>query len=262
MIGTRFGGNGDLLTLVLNTSVQVGNESSPRIVDPGYGPVITTTARIPGAEDGGTGRGFYLQDAGYPQHLAWILHVLAAPIQLWRWRQGASHLVKNWIKGSPDTDVTAHIADLMLPSELSAGGLPLLSMGRDIPDGRMFLRNGRLDLDWNRKASEAYFERVRTVSRDMAGVLGGRFADNPLWFLRRVITVHPLGGAPMGRTREEGVVDAYGNVFGHPGLHIADGSVMPGPTGPNPSFTIAALADRFADQILDPDRRAAEAAAR
>ena len=45
-----------------------------------------------------------------------------------------------------------------------------------------------------------------------------------------------------------------------PGLHIADGSVMPGPTGPNPSFTIAALADRFADQIIDPDRRAAEAA--
>ena len=52
-----------------------------------------------------------------------------------------------------------------------------------------------------------------------------------------------------------------GNVFGHPGLHIADGSVMPGPTGPNPSFTIAALADRFADQIIEPDRRAAEAAA-
>ena len=46
------------------------------------------------------------------------------------------YLVKNWLKGSPDTDVTAQIADLMLPSELSAGGLPLLSMGRDIPDGR------------------------------------------------------------------------------------------------------------------------------
>ncbi|RKQ91544.1 cholesterol oxidase [Solirubrobacter pauli] len=261
-IGTRFCGNGDLLTLILNTSKVTDGKREPRIVDPGYGPVITTTARIPGAEDGGEGRGFYLQDAGYPQHLAWILHVLSAPVQLWRWRTGATHLVKNWLKGSPDTDVTAHLADLMLPSELSSGGLPLLSMGRDIPDGRMHLRNGRLDLDWNRKASEDYFSRVRTISRDMAGVLGGRFADNPIWFLKRVITVHPLGGAPMGRTREEGVVDAFGNVFGQPGLHVADGSVMPGPTGPNPSFTIAALADRFADQIIDPDRRAAEAAAR
>lgn len=262
-IGTRFCGNGDLLTLILNTKkVSPDGRKESRIVDPGYGPVITTTARIPGAEDGGDGRGFYLQDAGYPQHLAWILHVLSAPKQLWRWREGAVHLVKNWLKGSPDTDVTAHIADLMLPSELSAGGLPLLSMGRDIPDGRMYLKNGRLDLDWNRKASEAYFSRVRTVSRDMASELDGRFADNPIWFLRRVITVHPLGGAPMGRNREEGVVDAFGNVFGQPGLHIADGSVMPGPTGPNPSFTIAALADRFADHIIDPDFRAAEAAAR
>ena len=51
----------------------------PRIIDPGYGPVITSTARMPDALDGGEGRGFYLQDAGYPQHLAWILHVLAAP---------------------------------------------------------------------------------------------------------------------------------------------------------------------------------------
>jgi cholesterol oxidase len=260
-IGTRFCGNGDLLTLVLNTSVNVNGSRSARIVDPGYGPVITTTAHIPGAEDGGTGRGFYLQDAGYPQHLAWILHVISAPKQLWRWRKAGAYLVKNWLQGSPDTDVTEQIAQLMLPAELSAGGLPLLSMGRDIPDGRMYLKNGRLDLDWTREASAAYFERVRAVSRDMARVLGGRFADNPLWYLRRVITVHPLGGAPMGRHAGEGVVDGYGNVFGHPGLHIADGSVMPGPTGPNPSFTIAALADRFADQILDPDRRAAEAAA-
>jgi len=261
-LGTRFCGNGDLLTLALNTSKVTDGVKTPRIVDPGYGPVITSTARMPDASDvGGSGRGFYLQDAGFPQHLAWILHVISAPKQLWRWREGATYLVKNWLQGSPDTDVTAKIADLMLPSELSAGGLPLLGMGRDVPDGRMFLRNGNLDIDWKRAGSGPYFDRLRSTSRDFSNALGGRFADNPLWFLKRVITVHPLGGAPMGRHRGEGVVDSYGNVFGHPGLHIADGSVMPGPTGPNPSFTIAALADRFADQIIDPDRRAAEAAA-
>jgi cholesterol oxidase len=31
---------------------------------------------------------------------------------------------------------------------------------------------------------------------------------------------------------------------------IADGSVMPGPVGPNPSNTIAALAHRFAEQVI------------
>jgi cholesterol oxidase len=260
-LGTRFCGNGDLLTLVLNCREMVEGKPTPRIVDPGYGPVITSTARMADALDGGEGRGFYLQDAGYPQQLAWILHVLAAPKSLWAWRSTAAFLVKNWLQGSPDTDVSGYIADLLASRELSAGGLPLLGMGRDIPDGRMFLRNGRLDLDWNRRRSNAYFARMRTTSRDFAHALGGRYADNPIWFLRRVITVHPLGGCPMGRDAVEGVVDPNGNVFGYPGLHIADGSIMPGPVVPNPSFTIAALADRFADRMLEPDHRAAEAAA-
>jgi cholesterol oxidase len=30
---------------------------------------------------------------------------------------------------------------------------------------------------------------------------------------------------------------------------------MPGPVGPNPSLTIAALADRFSDRILEEHRR-------
>jgi cholesterol oxidase len=259
-LGTRFCGNGDLLTLAINCGDMVDGKRVPRIVDPGYGPVITSTARMPDALDGGEGRGFYLQDAGYPQHLAWILHVVAAPKTLWRWRSHGFYLVKNWLRGSPDTDVTGHIADLLESAELSAGGLPLLGMGRDVPDGRMYLNDGRLDRDWKRAKSDAYFERLRTTSRGFAHSLGGKFADNPIWFLKRVITVHPLGGAPMGRAAGEGVVDPYGNVFGYPGLHIADGSVMPGPVGPNPSFTIAALADRFADRMLEPTQ-AAEAAA-
>jgi cholesterol oxidase len=259
-LGTRFCGNGDLLTLALNCGQTVEGRRVPRIIDPGYGPVITSTVRMPDELDGGEGRGFYMQDAGYPQHLAWILHTLAAPKTLWRWRGDGWHLVRNWLRGSPDTDVTGHIAELLKSAELSAGGLPMLGMGRDIPDGRMYLKDGRLDLDWKRAKSDAYFQRLRTTSRAMAHAMGGKFADNPIWFLKRVITVHPLGGAPMGRSSGDGVVDPYGNVFGYPGLHIADGSVMPGPVGPNPSFTIAALSDRFADRMLE-TTPAAEAAA-
>jgi cholesterol oxidase len=59
----------------------------------------------------------------------------------------------------------------------------------------------------------------------------------------------------MGRNEEEGMVDSFGRVFKgqevYEGLYIADGSVMPGPVGPNPSLTIAALADRFADQMVE-----------
>jgi cholesterol oxidase len=124
-------------------------------------------------------------------------------------------------------------------------------MGRDVPDGRMRLRDGYLEVDWTTETSRAYFERVRGAMAAIARALGGRLKDNPTWYFRRVVTVHPLGGCPMGRTSKEGVVDAYGQVFGHPGLSIADGSVMPGPVGANPALTIAALADRFASWMLD-----------
>ena len=75
--------------------------------------------------------------------------------------------------------------------------------------------------------------------------------DNPLWWLKRVITVHPLGGAPMGATTAEGVCDTYGEVYGYPGLYVLDGSLMPGPVGANPSLTIAAVADRAATHLLE-----------
>jgi cholesterol oxidase len=56
------------------------------------------------------------------------------------------------------------------------------------------------------------------------------------------------------------VVDPLGRVFGHPGLYVADGSVMPGTVGPNPSLTIAAVAERIAQGILEEPRDAPLAA--
>ena len=49
----------------------------------------------------------------------------------------------------------------------------------------------------------------------------------------------------MDTSAVPGVVDSYGRVHGVPGLYVADGSVMPGPVGPNPSLTIAAFAERL-----------------
>jgi cholesterol oxidase len=91
--------------------------------------------------------------------------------------------------------------------------------------------------------------------RDIARTLQATFVVNPTFYFNRVVTVHPLGGCPMGRDEREGVVDPYGEVFNYPGLYVADGSVMPGPVGPNPSLTIAALANRFADRMIDQHRR-------
>ena len=70
--------------------------------------------------------------------------------------------------------------------------------------------------------------------------------------LNLLVTVHPLGGVPMGTEFAEGVVDSYGQVFGNPGLLVVDGSIMPGPVGANPSLTIAAIAERSAQHLIDP----------
>jgi cholesterol oxidase len=62
------------------------------------------------------------------------------------------------------------------------------------------------------------------------------------------LTAHPVGGATMGR-----VCDQYGQVYGYPGLYIVDGAIVPGGSvgGVNPSFTIAALAERCMDKIVE-----------
>lgn len=259
-LGTRFCGNGDYLTLAVGATRETGQGRVPRVIDPGYGPVITSAARsadtLDGESEGEDGRGFYLEDAGFPNHLAWMVQTLALPRSLWRLTK--RRFIWDWWGESADPNLNVELSDVLSNTGLSTGVLPLLGMGRDLPNGRMKLRSGRLDIDWKHRKSGPYFDRVRETSRRMADALGARFVHDPLRALGRIITdlnrlitVHPLGGCPMGRNRGEGVVDSRGEVFGYPGLYVADGSVMPGPVGANPSLTIAAVADRFADRIVE-----------
>jgi cholesterol oxidase len=251
-LGSRFCGNGDLVTFALKTSKRKVGEQVPRLIDAGYGPVITGAIRFRDREDGGEGRGFYIEDAGYPYFVNWILETVETPGDAIRqfWGGVVGRFVDKLLSREPETDIGAEMARLLGSTEFSADLLPLLGMGRDVPDGKMTLRGERLELDWRVDRSEPHFDGIREKMRDVAEELGARFSD-PLEHLNRVVTVHPLGGCPMGRNEREGVVDSYGEVFNHPGLYVADGSVMPGPVGPNPSLTIAALADRFAARILE-----------
>ena len=57
-------------------------------------------------------------------------------------------------------------------------------------------------------------------------------------------TAHLIGGACIGATAEEGVVDPYHRVFGHPSISIVDGSAVPANLGSNPALTITAMAER------------------
>lgn len=70
----------------------------------------------------------------------------------------------------------------------------------------------------------------------------------------------------MGASAASGVVNHRGQVFDaaapdasgavHPGLYVADASILPTALGNNPLLTIAALAERIADLIVSDSRHA------
>jgi len=62
-------------------------------------------------------------------------------------------------------------------------------------------------------------------------------------------TAHLLGGCPMGRNKEEGVINSNHEVFGYPGLYIVDGAAISANVGVNPSLTITAMAERCMSSI-------------
>lgn len=259
-LGTHFSGNGDFLGLVLKAREKRRDrpgETVPRLLEPSFGPVITSAMRVDRKGSGERDRGFYIEDAGYPEFLNWLVehNVLTMSHRVARFllRRGWSQLT-----GTARSRVGRQLGDALGKGLFTATSLPLLGMGRDVPNGRMFLRDGHLDLDWKLAASDAYFDQMNATMERVSHSLGGRYAANPLWLLNRLITVHPVGGAPMGNTAREGVVDTFGRVYGYPGLSIADGSVLPGPVGPNPSLTIAALADRAALRLVEDHRKNAE----
>jgi cholesterol oxidase len=229
-VGTAFSGNGDLLFFV---------RGADRALDPSAGPTITATARVDDRHSS-SGREFLLQDAGAPVATEWLWQAREAPEDLWRLRHSLWRRLRARLRGEPDTGVGA-----LLSEAKSSAMLPLLAMGRDVPGGRMTLHGDTLDVSWNERESREFFDGMEATARALCRALGGRMW-RPGGRRARVVTVHPLGGCPMGTGPHDGVVDSLGRVFGADGLYVADGSIMPGPVGANPSLTIAAMAERIA----------------
>ncbi len=246
-LGSRFSGNGDLLTFLLRAK----DRSRKGTIDPSRGPVITSAIRLADDLDGTpeAGRGAYIEDGGYPAFIGWLMEGTDVRHEIGR----AARFVVDRLRAllTHDTNLSAEIAALFGDGQLSSNSLPLLGMGRDVPDGRLRLRGGQLDVEWRPKASEEHFDRLRATMRRISDVLGAEHSGLPAWLGKRFVTVHPLGGAPMGCHPGDGVCDAFGEVFEYPGLFIADGAALPGPVGANPSLTIAALADRMSSALLE-----------
>ncbi|MFJ6134477.1 GMC oxidoreductase [Kitasatospora sp. NPDC092286] len=81
---------------------------------------------------------------------------------------------------------------------------------------------------------------ARALADEINGFAGGTVGE----IFDIPMTAHFLGGCPIGDTPENGVVDPYHRLHGHPGISVVDGSAVSANLGVNPSLTITAQAER------------------
>jgi len=105
----------------------------------------------------------------------------------------------------------------------------------------------RRALDSDRGAGSpnpSYIPLANAFARAFAQKVGGQaYSSIPEVLFDTPTTAHILGGAAIGPSPAEGVIDERHEVYGHPGLYVCDGSAVPANLGVNPSLTITALTE-------------------
>lgn len=99
---------------------------------------------------------------------------------------------------------------------------------------------------------EGSHEVTKEFAKRTNGVALGSIGEN---LLNLPTTAHILGGAPIGKNADEGVIDQNFEIHNYDGLYIIDGSVMPANPGVNPSLTITALAEYAMSKVKNKDDR-------
>lgn len=110
---------------------------------------------------------------------------------------------------------------------------------------RKFGRGYRLttEVDDDRPAP-TYLEVGHRVAKWLAEQTGG-IAQSSVFeaFGNMPMTAHVLGGAAIGATPQDGVVDPNLKVFGYQNMVVCDAATLPANPGVNPALTITALAE-------------------
>ncbi|MCA9700243.1 MAG: GMC family oxidoreductase, partial [Myxococcales bacterium] len=253
-LGHGFSGNADVLAFGYNNDVRIdGVGMGTRKVDPKHpvGPTITSvidgrTAGRPLAQQ------FVIEEGALPGSIEAIYPAsLRAAARKWGtdtdegFLDALNEKQRELVSRLPDGAHHGAVAHTQT----------YLGMGHDSCGGVMRLDDeGRLRLDWPKAEHEPVIEGLNQKILQATAANGGTFVPNPMWSNRiesDLITVHPLGGCGMGDSAETGVTNHKGQVFSeaagtavHPGLYVADGSVLPMSAGVNPLLTISAIAER------------------
>jgi len=150
-------------------------------------------------------------------------------------------------------------------------------MGVDGSNGKLTINQkgndivGNLNLEWNPNEDKKYFEEILEGVKLLADKVeknGSKNVYSPTWNEKEpdrsnLILLHPLGGCSIGETIDDGVVNAYGQVFRddstdkkslYPNFYVIDGSIIPSAVGVNPSLAIAAISFRCIKHLLGSDK--------
>jgi cholesterol oxidase len=157
-----------------------------------------------------------------------------------RWKTWVGELIRQW-------PVTLRLFNVRKWSERTVISLVMQQVDNSLTLQGGTDRFGRWTLTTQQDASSpapTYIpiaqEVVTRVAEKIDGVAGASVFEN----IDAALTAHFVGGCVIGADAESGVVDAYHRVYGHPGLHVVDGSAITANLGVNPSLTITAQAER------------------
>jgi len=234
-LGHGYSGNGDFLGSVFN---------SREDLEPWKGPDVSTVMRFFDAEPS-----FTMAAPTFNKPVMEVLTGLGQP-NIGSPFQGIGAPL--WPLLGPALDLAFRKGLLSKPARTSADPgrtTNLFGIGRDNANGRMGLKDGKLDIEWNYAAeNKALIDRMGKAMQELASQYGGTYAPLVTWQLfKKPLTVHSLGGAHLAESPERGVVSTEGEVFQYPGLYVADGSVIPSSIGFHPVMTISAVSERIAE---------------
>ena len=146
-----------------------------------------------------------------------------------------------WWKALTLRDFSKHTQVLLYMRTLES--TITLKLGRSAFTG--FRRGLVTHLDDPARAPKAFMEEASDLARRFAEkVRGVTMTLLTETVMGTPTTAHILGGACMGASAREGVIDHQHHVFGYDGLYVVDGSAISANPGVNPSLTITAMAER------------------
>ncbi len=230
-LGKNWSSNGDFLTPAFYKN---------RKISPSQGPTITAAIDYLDPESGR--EQYFIEDGGFPDLLGNYIEGL--------WGRKLK-------KAKKYKETLAELQEVSRGRNPLENMMPWFAQGIDAADGELFLGRKwyapwkrKLKLDWDIARSEGVIEAIIEQHRKFAIATEGDLWVPPTWsILKNLVTPHPLGGCNMGTTSTNGVVNHLGEVFGYPGLYVADGGIIPEAVGLNPSRTIAALAERICENM-------------